>query len=128
MKALKPTLVFSLVFALLHLLFHYIFPSQLVLTDIVLIHVIMFLLTFGGFYLLLVMYKIDPVKAGFTFLAISTIKLLVSASVILILFKGLGKPKIIGVHYAFAYFFYIAFLSFQVFRLINGKYAKNNSE
>lgn len=84
-----------------------------------LIHVIMFFLTLGGYLLLLVMQKLDPIKVGFTFLAVSTIKLLISASVILLLYKGLGKPKVIGIHYAGAYFLYIALLSYQVFSLIN---------
>ena len=65
------------------------------------------------------MEKIDANKVGFTFLAVSTIKLLVSVSVILILFKVFDRPKSIGVHFAGAYFIYIGFLSYKTFALIN---------
>lgn len=116
--AFKPIFIFSISMCAIHLLLNYLIPSIL-LGDVVLIHVIMFFLTLGGYLLLLVMQKLDPIKIGFTFLAVSTIKLLISASIILLLYKGLGKPKIIGIHYAGAYFLYIAFLSYQVFSLIN---------
>lgn len=117
-SAFKPTFIFSISVCAIHLLLNYLVPS-ISWSDVVLIHVIMFFLTLGGYLLLLVMQKLDPIKVGFTFLAVSTIKLLISASVILLLYKGLGKPKVIGIHYAGAYFLYIALLSYQVFSLIN---------
>ncbi|MDB4089030.1 hypothetical protein N9544_05325 [Flavobacteriales bacterium] len=93
--------------------------------DVIIIHCIMFGMTLGGYLLLLKIQEVDPVKTGFTFLALSTIKLLISASIILFLFKGLGKPKAIGIHYAGAYFLYISFLAYQVLILINGKSINN---
>ncbi len=122
--AFKPTLIFSIIIFVIHFLLNYV-SSSLLYSDVILIHIIMFFLTVGGYLLLLMMQKLDPIKIGFTFLAISTIKLLVSASIILFLYKGLGKPKAIGVHYAGAYFLYIAFLSYQVFSIINQKPTNN---
>ena len=63
----------------------------------------------------------DNNKLGFAFLAVSTIKLLVSASLILILVKGFGKPKAIGINFAAVYFLYIIFLSIFTLRLLNKK-------
>ena len=118
LKALQPTLIFSAIAMILHVGLNYLLKS-LVTTDIVLIHVILFALTLGGYLLILMMENIDANKVGFTFLAVSTIKLLVSVSVILIMFKMFNKPKSIGVHFAGAYFIYIGFLSFKTFALIN---------
>lgn len=118
LKALKPTLIFSAIVMIIHVGINYLLKS-LETTDIVLIHVILFALTLGGYLLILMMESIDSNKVGFTFLAISTIKLLISVSVILILFKMFDKPKSIGVHFAGAYFIYIGFLSFKTFTLIN---------
>lgn len=87
--------------------------------DVILIHSILFLLTLGGYLLILMMKKVDETKIGFTFLAVSTIKLLVAVSLILILFKGFGRPKSIGVHFAGAYFLYIIFLSIKTFLMLN---------
>ena len=90
--AFKPTLIFSIIIFVIHFLLNYV-SSSLLYSDVILIHIIMFFLTVGGYLLLLMMQKLDPIKIGFTFLAISTIKLLVSASIILFLYKGLGKQK-----------------------------------
>ena len=117
-KALKPTLIFSAIVMIIHLGVNFLMKS-LDVSDIVLIHIILFALTLGGYLLILMMEKIDANKVGFTFLAVSTIKLLVSVSVILILFKVFDRPKSIGVHFAGAYFIYIGFLSYKTFALIN---------
>lgn len=122
-KAFKPTIIFSIIFFVIHFALNY-FLKSITTIDVMIIHSIMFSLTLGGYLLLLMIQKVDPVKIGFTFLALSTIKLLISVSLILLLYKVLGKPKAIGVHYAGAYFFYIAFLAFQVFGMINQKPTK----
>lgn len=90
--------------------------------DVITIHLILFGLTFGGCALLIATSTYDPNKIGFAFLAVSTIKLLISASMMLIMVKGLGKPKVIAVHFSAIYFFYIAYLSFYTFQLLG----KNN--
>jgi hypothetical protein len=86
-----------------------------------LVHTILFALTFGGCALLIATSTFDPNKLGFAFLAVSTIKLLVSASLILILVKGFDKPKAIGIHFAAVYFLYIIFLSVFTLRLLSKK-------
>lgn len=91
------------------------------LSDIVLVHSILFALTYGGCAILIATSTYDHNKLGFAFLGISSIKLLISASLILIMVKGLGKPKAIGIHYATVYFLYIVFLSVFTLRLLSKK-------
>jgi len=120
LKALLQTFLFSLALLLIHY-----GVSQLVgnpnLDELFIIHGVLFLLTFGGFCLLLAIKKFDENKLGFTFLAVSTIKLLVAASFILILVKVQHKPKEVAIHFAGMYFFYVLFLAFKTFKLLNQK-------
>jgi hypothetical protein len=116
--AFPQTFVVSLILFVVHFGLNY-FLKSISNADVVLIHVILFLLTLGGYLLILMMKKVDETKIGFTFLAVSTIKLLVAVSLILILFKGFGRPKSIGVHFAGAYFLYIIFLSIKTFLMLN---------
>ena len=87
--------------------------------QLLLVHSILFALTFGGFSLLLLVNQVDPNKIGFTFLAVSTIKLFVSLSIILVLVKVLNRPSEIALHFAGMYFLYLVFLAFKTYILLN---------
>ena len=119
-KIFFQTLFISISFILIHAGINS-FSNIISLQDIILVHTILFALTFGGCALLIATSTFDPNKLGFAFLAVSTIKLLVSASLILILVKGFDKPKAIGVHFAAVYFLYIIFLSVFTLRLLSKK-------
>ena len=120
LKALIQTFIISVAF----LLFHFGIAQLLGAISwysLFFIHGVLFLLTFGGFCLLLAIKKFDENKLGFAFLAVSTIKLLIAASLILVLVKIMEKPTSISIHFAGMYFFYILFLAFQTFKLLNQK-------
>lgn len=120
LKALSQSAIISALLFCLHIGLSVLIGNPTI-SDLVLIHSILFALTFGGYAALLAIDKFDPNKVGFTFLAISTFKLLVSASLILIMVKIFEKPQAIALHYAGIYFFYVLFLAFQTFRLVNAK-------
>jgi len=122
-KAFTETLIVSLILFAIHFGINYLLQS-ITNSDVILTHVILFCLTLGGYLLLLLMKKVDETKIGFTFLAVSTIKMLISLSIILILFKGFGRPKIIGVHFAGMYFFYVVFLAIKTFAMVNDTFNK----
>ena len=92
---------------------------------LILIHGIMFIMTFGGYCLLLATKTFDKNKIGFAFLAVSTLKLLLSASIILILVRGLGYPKGVAIHFSAVYFFYVLFLAFKTFKMLNSLESEN---
>ena len=120
LKALSQSAIISAIFFFLHIGLSTLIGSPTT-ADLVLIHAVLFSLTFGGYCALLAIDKFDHNKVGFTFLAISTLKLLVSASLILIMVRVFEKPNAIAIHYAGIYFFYVLFLAFQTFRLVNLK-------
>ncbi len=119
-KALLQTFLFSAIVLAIHFGLSMILEKPS-LEILLLIHGVLFLLTFGGFALLLAINKFDANKLGFAFLALSTIKLLIAASLILILVKVWDKPKDIAIHFAGMYFVYILFLALQTFKLLNKK-------
>lgn len=120
LKALSQSAIISAIFFCLHIGLSILIGNPTT-GDLILIHSVLFSLTFGGYSALLAIDKFDHNKIGFTFLAISTFKLLVSASLILIMVKVFKKPNGIAIHYAGIYFFYVLFLAFQTFKLVNSK-------
>lgn len=119
-KSFFQTFLFFIVVFLLHLGINSLL-NQISITDIVLVHVVLFGLTFGGACLLIATSIYDPNKIGFAFLAVSTLKMLVSATLILVMIKLFDKPKPIGIHYAAVYFGYVLFLSYNTLKLLHPK-------
>lgn len=120
LKALFKTLLFSVAILVVHFGISLLI-NQPDLNSLLLIHLVLFCLTYGGFCLLLAINKFDPNKLGFVFLAVSTLKLLVSVSLILIMVKVWKNPNVTAIHFAGMYFIYVIFLSFHTFRLLNKK-------
>ena len=120
LKALSQTLITSVVFFLFHIGLSKLLgePS---LKFLAFIHGVLFILTFGGYCLLLAIKKFDENKLGFTFLAVSTIKLLIAVSLILVLIKVMNSPKSVAIHFAGMYFFYVLYLAVQTFKLLEQK-------
>lgn len=75
-------------------------------------------LTFGGHSLILFVNEMDANKLGFTFLAVSTLKMLAAATVVLITVRVLEKPSYLALHFVGFYLVYLFFLAFQVYTLL----------
>ncbi len=120
LKALYKTLFFSVVILGVHFGLSFLI-KELSLDSLLFIHGVLFLLTYGGFCMLLAIHKYDPNKLGFVFLAISTLKLLVSISLILVMVQVWESPNVIAIHFAGMYFIYVIFLSIHTFKLLNDK-------
>ena len=117
-KPLIQTIIVFVILLICHLGLNHLLNSISV-SDVLTIHIILFALTLGGLLLLQLVKKHDENKIGLTFLAISTIKLLISVSIILVLLKVAGRPKEIAIHFSGAYFLYIIFLSIKTFSMLN---------
>ena len=120
LKAFIQTLIISSAFFLFHLGISQAL-GNIGLQSLIIIHSVLFSLTYGGYCLLLAIKKFDENKLGFAFLAVSTIKLLIAASLILVLVKVLAKPTSVAIHFAGMYFFYVLYLAYQTFKLLNQK-------
>lgn len=119
-RAFLQTLLLSASLFLIHFGISY-FLSNPSLGQLAFIHGALGILAFGGFALLLAIYKFDKNKLGFAFLAVSTIKLLLAASLMLILIKVMNQPNSLVIHFAGMYFLYVMFLAFQMYKLLNSK-------
>lgn len=126
-RAFFQTLVLAASLFLIHLGIALIL-NQPSLLQLGFIHGVLSVLTFGGLALLLAIHNFDENKLGFAFLAVSTIKLLIAASIVLVLVKIMNKPKSIAIHFAGMYFPYVLFLAFQTFKLLNKKKENDNKQ
>ena len=117
-KQLLTFLLLSLGLFGLHFGINFAFPTPLLITDLIAIHAILLTVFILGIYVLNLINEIDKEKVGMTFLGLSTVKMLIALSFILIQIKVFKKPNAVVYHFLVIYFIDLVYISLVTLKLL----------
>lgn len=112
--------LFFLLFGL-NLLINPFLTTPLLVTDIVISHIILFVLYAAGVYLLHFINDFDKTKVGLTFLGLSVIKMLFALGYVVVQIQVNNKPNGLAINFVLVYFIYLIYLSYVTFSILNLK-------
>lgn len=112
--------LFFLLFGL-NLLINSFLSTPLLFTDLIISHVLLFVLYAAGIYLIHFVNGFDKTKVGITFLGLSVIKMLFALGYVVVQIQVNKKPNGLAINFVAIYFLYLIYLSYVTFSLLNLK-------
>lgn len=124
-KQLLTFILLSLAMFGLHTGINLTLPNPLLFISLIAIHTTLLIIFTLGIYVLNLINEIDHEKVGITFLGLSTIKMLIALSFILVQIKVFKKPNTVAYHFLIIYFIDLVFISLVTLKILqNNNYSK----
>lgn len=124
-KQLITFLLISIAMYGIHTGINLLLPSPLSIVSLISIHTTLLIVFSLGIYVLNLINDIDHEKVGITFLGLSTVKMLIALSFILVQIKVLKKPNAVAFHFLIIYFIDLVFISLVTLKILqNNNYTK----